>query len=597
MSKEELIAELRALRGASPPPVERTHTRDPAVLIHELQVHQVELEMQNRELREAHGLLEESRSRYSDLYDFAPIAYCTLDGTGHVREINLTGAALLGAPRELLLGKPLSSLVPLGERGVFQQHMRECVEKERRVTSEITLVARKRGLVRIQMVSVPTLNAPGVEGAFRTALIDISALKALEHKLRFLAQAGEKLASSLDYAATLSAVAHLAVPLLADLCIVDVLDEDGVSHPIQIVFADPAKQRHLAEQAKQFVPRKGWTTPQGTVMESGEPMLLTEMTPGGRWGGSDQDENAEAMRAVGIQSMMIAPLKARGRTFGALTFAAAESERRYSAQDLAFAEEIARRAAVAIDNARLHEEARRAMQARENVLAVVSHDLRTPLSVILMKTTMMLELPSESERRSAEFIHRSAETMRRLIDDLLDSASIGAERLSIELNRCAVESLVDEAMEMVQPLVAKKKIRLSSESSIADRVEVFCDRARLLQVFGNLLGNAIKFTDEGGTIIVRSETRGAEAWFSVIDTGPGIPHEDLSRLFDRFWQARKTARLGTGLGLSIAKGIVEAHRGRIWAESQLGVGTTLTFAVPLAPQQESRISQTSLGSV
>jgi PAS domain S-box-containing protein len=586
MSKGELIRELKKLEAGRPSAADDAAS-SPERLIHELHVHQVELEMQNRELREAQEHLEASRARYADLYDFAPVGYCTLGPEGEIREINLAGAVLLGVAREGLLGRSFASAATLADRRHFLTHVKQCLQENARVTSELTLPLRGRGARVVQVVSEPLRDEAGVTTACRTVFSDISERKQLESKLRLLAEAGETLASSLDYATTLEAVARLAVPALADLCMVDVLGEAGkVERPV-VLFADPAKQKSLADKVRQLSPRAGWQTPQAGVIESGQPMLLAEVSGRLRERLADDDAHADALRAADVRSLMVVPLSAHGRAFGALTFFAAESGRRYTPADLSLAQALASRTAVAMDNARLHAKAQRAVAARDAILALVSHDLRDPLGVILLQTTLVLADRTSKGRHDEttkpfDTIRRAAKRMSRLIQDLLDIVSIEAGRFAIERSRQAVGPLLREALEASQPQAATRSLRLEGDPSAGDALAVDCDRDRLLQVFANLLGNAIKFTPAGGAISVRVEPRANDACFSVADTGVGIPADDLPHVFDRFWQAEQTARLGTGLGLSIARGIVEAHGGRLWVESQVGVGSTFSFTLPLA---------------
>lgn len=588
MSKGELIRELGKLRAAERRFESTVDQTDPRRSIHELHVHQVELEMQNRELREAQQLLEESRGRYADLYDFAPVGYCTLDRGGHIREMNLTGAALLGSPKEQLLGRPFASVVPLRDKASFHKHLTRCSQEEGRVTTELLMLLKERSPVVVQMVSVPARDAHGAVTEYRTMLVDISALKALEDKLRFLAEAGETLACSLDYRGTAFAAVHIAVPFLADACFIDVLDEDGQLQRLHAVFADTKKQTDLGERVKGFALQPGWDTPQSRVIASGESVVLPALPDALPRSARTDDKEASVMQAVGVKSMMIVPLTARGRALGALTFVAAESDRRYSSADLVFAEDIGRRAGMAMDNARLHEQAQRAIGSRDRLLAAVSHDLGNPLGIILLRTSVMLQIPADKDRRvksrkGIESIHRSAQRMNRLIGDLLLLASVESGTLSIEKDRQPIAALVGEALEMLQWTAAQRSQRLERDFPKGDSFDVLCDRDRILQVFANLIGNAIKFGREGGSVTVRAEPCEGEVRFSVVDTGPGIPLEDLPHLFDRFWQAKKTARLGTGLGLSIAKGVVEVHGGRIWVESQVGVGSAFFFTLPFAP--------------
>ncbi len=230
-----------------------------------------------------------------------------------------------------------------------------------------------------------------------------------------------------------------------------------------------------------------------------------------------------------------------------------------------------------------------AIGTRDDVLAVVSHDLRDPLSTIAMSAALQLETPLPEPRRrdQLEAIRRAAGRMDRLIGDLLDAAAIEAGRLSVVPAPTDVAPMLRECCEAFLEPAAGKRQRLEcrAERSVPP---VLADRGRVIQALGNLIGNAVKFTPEGGRITVRAEPAGKEVSFSVSDTGPGIPAGDLPHIFERFWQARRTGVAGAGLGLAIAKGIVEAHGGRIHVDSELGRGTTFRFTLPAAPAAERR---------
>ncbi|HEY3119099.1 MAG TPA: ATP-binding protein [Vicinamibacteria bacterium] len=229
-------------------------------------------------------------------------------------------------------------------------------------------------------------------------------------------------------------------------------------------------------------------------------------------------------------------------------------------------------------------EAEAAVRAREEVLAIVSHDLRNPLNSILGNASLLLQMSLDEEQRvrQLQVIRRSAERMNRLIQDLLDVARLHAgQKLILEAQPLDLAPVATEACESFQPQVQQKSQRL--ECRVAnDLPAVRADRDRLLQVLSNLIGNAVKFTPEGGRIVVEATPVDGEMRLTVADSGPGIPPENLERVFDPYWQARTTARLGAGLGLPIAKGVVESHGGRIWVESRPGEGATFTFTLPLA---------------
>jgi len=447
------------------------------------------------------------------------------------------------------------------------------------VTEEEIEYLRSDGTRGTMLVSSAPIESPDRRIVSGIATFhDITQRKQVERVQRFLAEASAILAASLDYRITVAAVVRLAVPVLGDVCFLDEVGEDGEVRRLEVVFADP-KLRDLAERVRLLAPSPGSQSPQAKVLESGKPLLLAELADSDL---RDTPEGGEMLRAAGLRSMIVVPLLARGQNLGALTLATAASGPRYSSLDLAFAEEIAHRAALAIDNARLYQHATRATRTRDELIAAVSHDLKNPLATMVMTAELLArsEAPDEKRRRWVESLRRSADAMKHLIEDLLDIARIEAGRFTIEEQRCAAGALLAEALDLMEPLAQQKRLRL--ERQVPGReVYVRCDRPRILRVLSNLIGNSIKFTSEGGAITVRAELADREVRFSVTDTGSGIVADELPHIFERFWQARKTARLGAGLGLAIAKGIVEAHTGRIWAQSEVGKGSTFFFTLPL----------------
>jgi signal transduction histidine kinase len=239
---------------------------------------------------------------------------------------------------------------------------------------------------------------------------------------------------------------------------------------------------------------------------------------------------------------------------------------------------------------RMYDDARRAIDAREEVLKIVSHDLRNPLNTISMSAGLMLEVTVAEEQRVQQLsmIKRAGERMNRLIQDLLDVAKLEAGRLGIEPKPMDVSQVVTEAVDMLRPLAFEKGIRL--DVVVADGLPVIAaDAGRALQVLSNLVGNAIKFTPADGRVTIRVEAAAGSVRFCVADTGSGIPPEQLPQIFGRFWQADRSDRRGIGLGLAIAKGIVEAHGGRIWVESRVGEGTSFYFT--LAGDEAARLRE------
>ena len=559
---------------------------DRARLLQDLEVHQIELEMQNRELRAAHQQLEESRARLADLYDFAPVVYVTLDAEARIVEANLTAASYFGVERGNLVGKSLSAFAPVSDRVALRQHVQRCFAERIRVESELSFAVRGRPTVAAQVVSVPLFDPDGAVIGCKTTLTDITDLKRAQEKLQFLSQASAILASSFDYRANLAKVVHAAVPVLADICAIDLIDEVGQVSRLEMAFADPSSALQL-DPFRTTSPRADEATVLGRAIRSRQPLLFAECSPASLRSTSEGFEHDLLIRVSGARSMMVVPLVVRDRAVGVLTLIAAESGRHYSGRSLSIAHELATHAAVAIDNARLYERAQGAIRAREDILSFVSHDLRNPLMGILLTTeTLLNAVHGRDERRKGwrqlERIRRGVQQMRHMIDDLLDVASLDSGRLTVKLADHDVRKVFEEMASTLGPLAAEKRIALRFDTP-PDGLITRCDRDRVIQVLSNLIGNSIKFTPNGGSVVVAASCAGTQALVTVSDSGPGIPSSVRPHIFERFWQAEETARKGRGLGLYIAKGLVEAQGGAIWVDSKSDAGTTFSFTLPLRP--------------
>jgi signal transduction histidine kinase len=280
--------------------------------------------------------------------------------------------------------------------------------------------------------------------------------------------------------------------------------------------------------------------------------------------------------------MLIVPLVVGERTLGALSLLSlAHGHAPPLAETRLLAEQFALRAALALENARLYSAARRATKARDDVLAVVSHDLRNPLSSIATAARTLRESPPDDAERVSmlEAIGDATEWMNRLIHDLLDVSAIEAGRLAIVRHTASLADIVAAAITLVNGQAASRSLAIAAD--IPEGLPpVNVDAGRVTQVMGNLLSNALKFT-EHGSITIRARLSAPNLVVDVQDTGIGIPLEEQARVFDRFWQARRTSRRGNGLGLAIARGIVEAHGGRIWVESEPARGSTFSFSIPI----------------
>jgi len=405
-----------------------------------------------------------------------------------------------------------------------------------------------------------------------------------QKRAALLAEASRVLSASFDYQTTLAALVRLAVPSLADYCALDIVEADDRFERIGEAHVDPAKSQLLREVAT--FPKSALTDrhPLIRVMNTGAPVLEADITPAFIRASFAEAGQRRVVEALGPRSLICVPLVTSGRPIGALTLVTSGSGRRFEVADLSLAADLARRAAVVVEHARLFHEAQQATRARDDVLAVVAHDLRNPLNTVTMAVSLMLETtPPErvQERRQAEIVRRAADRMNRMIQDLLDVKRMESGRLTIDPRPEDPGVLINDTVDMLRPLATGSTIRM--ETNIEDDLpNVLADAARIQQVLSNLVGNAVKFTPRAGRISVCAELMEGEVRFAVIDTGPGIPAEQLPHIFGRFWQAKTSDRRGIGLGLAIAKGIVEAHNGRIWVESSVGLGSTFYFTLPVA---------------
>jgi CheY-like chemotaxis protein len=244
-----------------------------------------------------------------------------------------------------------------------------------------------------------------------------------------------------------------------------------------------------------------------------------------------------------------------------------------------------------------HHALEEAVNSRDTVLSVVAHDLRNPLNVISLAANALLQrLPSPAARRPIERIVRSAHRAQRMVSDLLSIGALETGQFALELKTVETSGLILLALESQQGVAAEASLIVGTDVS-PELPPLQGDEERLLEVLDNLIGNAVKFTGAGGSITVGASTEGGEVKLWVKDTGTGIPPEQLPHIFDRFWQAKKKERRGIGLGLSICKAIVEAHGGRIWAESKPGAGTTLFFTIPAAPKSAPAGDKRSVASI
>jgi len=538
------------------------------------------------DIKVAEQKLKESEAKFAGIVAVSADAIISIDDQKRITIFNSGAEQIFGYTKDEVIGIPLDMLIPERLRGTHHHDVDRFASGDAsgRQTAErgVTIVGlRKNGEEFPADATISKLHV-GDRTLVTLALRDITERTRIEKEQRFLAEASVVLSSSLDYEQTLASVARLAVQQIADWCAVDLIDEHGRLRRLSIASADPAKsalqsvlQEVPLDHERSFILR--------SVIEGGRPAVIERVTPQLLESITQRPEHLQALLDTGITSLMAVPLMARGQPLGVLLFGSSTVSRVYGQDDLRLAEALSDRAAMAIDNARLYRAAVEATQLRDQVLGVVAHDLRNPLSSILLQAKALKRYGPEPERRSGkptEAIDRAVVRMNRLIQDLLDVGLMESGQLIIERARVSARDLINVAVDMHRPMASSSSLELHVD---VDRdVDVWGDRDRLLQVFDNLIGNAIKFTKSGGAITVGTASKDHEAVFWVADTGCGIAPEHLPRVFDRFWQATRTGRHGAGLGLPIIKGIVEAHGGRIWVESTQGKGSVFSFTIPKA---------------
>jgi PAS domain S-box-containing protein len=424
---------------------------------------------------------------------------------------------------------------------------------------------------------------------------DITERKNAANAQRLLADASEALASSLDYKVTLATVANLAVRDVADWCSVAIGDESGRYETLAVAHRDPERIRWVEEYTRLNPPR--FDTPTGVpqVLRTGKPELYPEIDDKLLEASASTEKERRVVRELGLYSAMVVPMEARGHVVGAITFVSAESRRRYTEADLWFAERLANRAAVGIENARLYEEARAARAeaeganaAKAQFLASMSHELRTPLNAIAGYAELMelgvLGPVTDKQLEALGRLQRGRKHLNSLVDQVLSFARIEAGKVSFDLTAVPVNDSLTKLADMIAPQVAGKELRYSFDGCGAD-IAVRADRDRLDQIMLNLVGNAVKYTPSGGAVTVAVDCDPRTVSVSVRDTGPGIPADKHQVIFQPFVQlgpANEGTSRGVGLGLAISRDLARAMGGDVRVESANGSGSTFVLTLPRA---------------
>ncbi|MBX5483918.1 MAG: response regulator [Myxococcaceae bacterium] len=427
---------------------------------------------------------------------------------------------------------------------------------------------------------------PSVRRAFREAEAREERRRA-EQALRFVAEASAELAASIDYFTTLHTAARLPVPFLADWSLLCVVEEDEVLYPAASWHKNPA----LRDVVETFVGRGlGEIGPLPFAREMaavGIPLLLPEIGPEELRRAGPEPQIAARLEAAGFSSLMVVPVRTRRRMLGALTLVSGKNGRRFRADDLSLAEDLARRIALALDAARLHHDLQMADRRKDEFLAMLAHELRNPLAPILtaMELARHAGTTDPQLRRAHAVVERQARHMVRLVEDLLDVSRITRGKVELRRERVDLRQILENAVQTSRPVIEHRQHTL--EILLPEEpIPVDADPARLEQVVTNLLNNAARYTEPGGNITLRGWVDGGEACISVKDTGVGIPHDMLRRVFDLFVQVNPgldRSKGGLGLGLTLVRRLVEMHGGSVIAQSDgPGAGSVFVVRLPLA---------------
>ena len=413
--------------------------------------------------------------------------------------------------------------------------------------------------------------------------MDISERKRTEQSLRLLADASRALATLVDYESTMQKVAALAVPSFADWCVVYIAEEEGRLRRVAVAHANPDKARLVEELAKRC--RLDSDRPFGSphVYRTGKSDIVAEISPSQLESGARDEDHLHLVRQLNPRSYLCVPLALRDRVLGTLAFVFADSGRHYTPSDLGVAEDLAHRAAAAIENAQLYAQLREADRRKDDFLAMLAHELRNPLAPI--RSGLDLLAINGVEQETVGLMQQQVTHMVRLVDDLLDLSRLMRGKIPLYKEPVSVQVVIERSVNAIHPLVEAQSHELTVSLPPVP-IWLDADPVRLAQVVTNLLNNASKYTPKGGHIWLSAKQEGEQALVSVRDNGIGIDPELLPHVFELFTQADRSldrSQGGLGIGLTLVRSLVEMHEGRVEAHSEgLGKGSEFIVRLPAA---------------
>jgi PAS domain S-box-containing protein len=564
--------------------------------LEESQAMQEELEHSAEELSMRTGQAETAEKFSRNILESIADPFVVQDAEWRFRYINSAAEKVFtttdhGTSQDLI-GKVVWDVYPDIVGTEFEKNMRRAVETRTPVTFEAFYP---------QVGSWAELHCyPLSDGGLATQWKNTTVRKRAEEASSYLTKATEMLASSTDYEATLREVARLIVPHFADWCGISVLDEHGTPQQLAVAHVDPAKVEWAHQLNKRYPPDPNAVTGVPSVIRTGKPELYPEIPEELLIAGAQDAEHLRIIRELGFKSAMVVPLAATQRVLGAITVVSAEGSRRYTVDDMNFLTELARRAALAVENSLLHRaehEARRAAEAANHAktqfLAVMSHELRTPLNAIGGYAELLLmgirgELTRE-QHGDLERIQRSQRNLLSLINDILNYAKLEAGHVEFDMKPVPLHPLLMDLESLITPQLRARELTYDY-TGCDPTLTVWADAEKMRQILLNLLSNAIKFTEPGGTIAISCLDRGDTVSVVVRDTGLGIPADRLASVFEPFVQLERrltSNHEGTGLGLAISRDLARGLGGELSASSTLGEGSEFDLNLKKAPASQA----------